>query len=212
MALVDGPARAAAPSARAGAGASSCTATVPLTVAICANADLQLDRGVAVLKSAPPTKPSDVQRLRRLSQWCRAVATSMDGGRTWPGENEVEVWNEAVPARNAASLTLSVRVARNPSTRRSRVDRDVPAHPGPIRYGAYEMIAFGLRQQQRADMGESPTILSHRPVATAPPTTPRSSGCPTGRCCSMRTFGGRGVDLYGFTDSGPVVAIPHAHL
>src|SRR6476661_2137389 len=70
---------------------------------------------------------------------------STDGGRTWPGESEVEVWNEAAPVEERRKFLLAAFTSPRESIDLSKPESIVMfprTFLGPIRYGAYEMIAF----------------------------------------------------------------------
>lgn len=134
---------------------------------------------------------------------------STDNGRTWPGENEVEVWNEAAPIEERRKFLLSAF-----TTPRETIDLSKPesivmfprTFLGPIRYGAYEMIAFGLRSRDKGHTWEKvPSLLLPPPgcYSATPDNTPIVGLPDRTLLFPMRTFGGRdGVDLYASTDSG----------
>lgn len=169
---------------------------------------------IAVLHNHAPCayeKRSDIQhdyggyhsRSRVLLQ------RSMDGGRTWPGKEEVEVWNEAAPVEDRRKFLLS-----SFTSPRETIDLATPqavvmfprTFLGPIRYGAYEMISFALRSQDKGRTWEKvPTLLTPPPgcYSATPDNTPIVRLPDNTYLFPMRTFGGRdGVDLYGSTDNG----------
>jgi len=168
---------------------------------------------IAVMHNHAPCayqKPTDVQHDfgGYHSRSVVLLQRSMDGGRTWPGENEVEVWNEAAPAEDRRKFLLSAFTSPLDSIDLSKPE-SIVMFPrtffGPIRYGAYEMIAFGLRSRDKGRTWEKvPTVLVPPPgcYSATPDNTPivrldRTLLFP------MRTFGGRdGVDLYASTDNG----------
>ncbi|HUS05478.1 MAG TPA: sialidase family protein [Bryobacteraceae bacterium] len=134
---------------------------------------------------------------------------SLDGGRTWPGKEEVEVWNEAAPVEDRRKFLLSAFTSP-----RETIDLSTPQAAvmfprtflGPIRYGAYEMISFALRSQDKGRTWEKvPTLLTPPPgcYSATPDNTPIVRLPDNTYLFPMRTFGGRdGVDLYGSSDNG----------
>jgi BNR repeat-like domain len=134
---------------------------------------------------------------------------STDNGRTWPGESEVEVWNEAAPVEERRKFLLAAFTSPRESIDLSKPESIVMfprTFLGPIRYGAYEMIAFGLRSRDKGRTWEKvPSLLLPPPgcYSATPDNTPVAR-MPDGTLFfPMRTFGGRdGVDLYASTDSG----------
>lgn len=134
---------------------------------------------------------------------------STDNGRTWPGENEVEVWNEAAPVEERRKFLLSAFTSPRESIDLSKPESIVMfprTFLGPIRYGAYEMIAFGLRSRDKGRTWEKvPSILVPPPgcYSATPDNTPIVR-MPDGTLLfPMRTFGGRdSVDLYASKDNG----------
>src|SRR5438045_6351547 len=115
MALVDGPARAAR-------GSSALTGVEHIKLhgdrtTYCGHPRqggiFNFGRGeIAVLHNHAPCayqKPSDVQHDYGgyHSRSVVLLQRSMDAGRTWPGENEVEVWNEAAPVEERRQFPLS---------------------------------------------------------------------------------------------------------
>jgi BNR repeat-like domain len=169
---------------------------------------------IAVLHNHAPCayqKPTDVQHDYGgyHSRSVVLLQRSMDSGRTWPGENEVEVWNEAAPVEERRKFLLSALTSPRESIDLARPESIVifpRTFLGPIRYGAYEMIAFGLRSGDKGRTWEKvPTILVPPPgcYSATPDNTPIVR-LPDGTLLfPMRTFGGRdGVDLYASTDGG----------
>jgi hypothetical protein len=134
---------------------------------------------------------------------------STDGGRTWPGEDEVEVWNEAAPVEDRRRFLLSAFTSPRESIDLSQPESIVTfprTFLGPIKYGAYEMIAFGLRSKDKGRTWEKvPSLLIPPPgcYSATPCNTPMARLPDKTLLFPMRTFGGRnGVDLYASTDSG----------
>lgn len=168
---------------------------------------------LAVLHNHAPCeyqKPSDVQHDfgGYHSRSVVLLQRSTDGGRTWPGESEVEVWNEAAPAEERRRFLLAAFTTPRESIDLSRPE-SIVMFPrtffGPIRYGAYEMIAFALRSRDKGRTWEKiPTLLLPPPgcYSATPDNTPVVRVGDT-LLFPMRTFGGQnGVDLYASTDSG----------
>ncbi|MEW5978473.1 MAG: sialidase family protein [Acidobacteriota bacterium] len=134
---------------------------------------------------------------------------SMDGGRTWPGENDVEVWNEAASLENRREFLLS-----GLTSPRSRIDLAQPnsivffprTFLGPWRYGAPQMVAFALRSSDKGKTWEqTPTLIVPPPGCySASPDNAPIVRLPDGTWLfPNRTFGGRnGVSLYASTDNG----------
>ena len=86
---------------------SSCTATGPLSAAIPRQCGIfNFGRGeIAVLHNhalCGYQKLTDIQHDfgGYHSRSTLLLQRSTDGGRTWPGEDEVEVWNEAAPVED----------------------------------------------------------------------------------------------------------------
>lgn len=156
-------------------------------------------------------KPTDIQHDfgGYHSRSVLLLQRSMDNGRTWPGENEVEVWNEAAPVEERRKFLLSAFTSPRESIDLSKPESIVMfprTFLGPIRYGAYEMIAFGLRSRDKGRTWEKvPSILVPPPgcYSATPDNTPIVRMPDSTLLFPMRTFGGRdGVDLYVSTDSG----------
>lgn len=156
-------------------------------------------------------KPSDVQHDFNgyHSRSVLLLQRSMDHGRTWPGENEVDVWNEAAPIEERRKFLLSSFTTPRESIDLARPESIVlfpRTFLGPIRYGAYEMISFALRSRDKGRTWEKvPTILVPPPgcYSASPDNTPIVYMPDGSLLFPMRTFGGRdGVDLYASTDSG----------
>jgi hypothetical protein len=169
---------------------------------------------IAIMHNHAPCsyqKPADVQHDYNgyHSRSVVLLQRSMDGGRTWPGENEVEVWNEAAPVEERRKFLLSALTSPRESIDLAKPESIVMfprTFLGPIRYGAYEMIAFGLRSRDKGRTWEKvPTILLPPPgcYSATPDNTPIVRLPDRTLLFPMRTFGGRnGVDLYASTDSG----------
>ena len=134
---------------------------------------------------------------------------STDGGRTWPGEHEVEVWNEAAPQPERERFLLTSLMAP-----RETIDLNKPesivifprTFLGPIRFGAPQMVAFGLRSGDKGRTWEKvPTLLVPPPgcYGASPDNAPIVK-LPDGTwLLPNRTFGGRnGVSLFASTDNG----------
>ena len=134
---------------------------------------------------------------------------STDGGRTWPGKNDVEVWNEAAPQEERESYLLS-----GLTSPREEVDLSKPesivlfprTFLGPLRYGASQMIAFALRSADKGRTWEKfPTLILPPPgcYSASPDNTPVIR-MPDGTLLfANRIFGGwNGVSLYASTDNG----------
>lgn len=134
---------------------------------------------------------------------------SVDGGRTWPGENEVEVWNEAAPQSEREKFLLSAFTSP-----RQAIDLSKPGaivffartFLGPIRFGAPQMVAFALRSSDKGKTWEKiPSLLLPPPgcYSASPDNTPIVRLTDGTWLLPNRTFGGRnGVSLYASTDNG----------
>src|SRR5262245_4090694 len=169
---------------------------------------------IAVMHNHAPCayqKPADIQHDYGgyHSRSVVLLQRSTDGARTWPGEGEVEVWNEAAPVEERRKFLLSSLTSPRESIDLARPESIVMfprTFLGPIRYGAYEMIAFGLRSRDKGRTWEKiPTILLPPPgcYSATPDNTPIVRLPDRTLLFPMRTFGGRnGVDLYASTDSG----------
>lgn len=134
---------------------------------------------------------------------------STDGGRTWPGENEVVVWNEAAPLEERRKYLLDALNAP-----RENIDLAKPesivifprTFLGPNQFGTPQMAAFALRSPDKGKSWEKvPTVVLPPPgcYSASPDNTPIVR-LPDGTLLfPNRAFGGRnGVDLYASTDSG----------
>jgi BNR repeat-like domain len=134
---------------------------------------------------------------------------SIDGGRTWPGEHEVEVWNEAAPQVERERFLLSAFTSPREVTDLNK-PQSIVIFPrtflGPIRYGAPQMVAFALRSADKGKTWEkTPTLLVPPPGCySASPDNAPIVKLPDGTWVfPNRTFGGRdGVTLYASTDNG----------
>lgn len=134
---------------------------------------------------------------------------STDGGRTWPGENEVHVWNEAAPQQQREKFLLSALTSP-----REEIDLSKPesivffprTFLGPPQFGAPQMVAFALRSADKGRTWEKvPTLISPPPrcYSATPDNTPIVR-LPGGTLLfPNRTFGGRdAVSLCASTDHG----------
>jgi hypothetical protein len=134
---------------------------------------------------------------------------SMDGGRTWPGEYDVEVWNEAAPIETRKDFLLTALTSP-----REQIDLHKPesivifprTYLGPLRYGSSQSITFALRSPDKGRTWERvPTLLTPPPgcYSTAADCTPVIR-LPDGSLAIVaRTTGRRpGIDLYASTDNG----------
>jgi hypothetical protein len=134
---------------------------------------------------------------------------STDYGETWPGADDVAVWNEAAPIDEREKLVLSAFTAP-----RQRIDMSRPesivvfprTFLGPNQYGAPQMLAFALRSPDKGRTWEkTPTLLLPPPGCySASPDNAPIVRLPDGTLLfPMRTFGGRNsVDLYASRDHG----------
>ena len=134
---------------------------------------------------------------------------SLDGGRTWPGEKEVEVWNEAAPLAQRREFVLSGLTAPRETIDLSRPESIVlfpRTFLGPNRYGAPDMVAFALRSPDKGRTWEKvPTLLQPPPglYSSSPDNTGVVRLADHTLLFANRTFGGRSVtSLYASTDNG----------
>ena len=142
---------------------------------------------------------------------------SLDGGRTWPAEQEVVVANEAAPLAEREQFLLSALTAP-----RAAIDLSKPGSIvvfprtflGPVRHEVPQMVSYALRSPDKGKTWEKvPFVLVPPPgtYSASPDNTPIVRLPDGDFLFPMRTFGGRdGVDLYALRRSGRVLAIPHA--
>jgi BNR repeat-like domain len=134
---------------------------------------------------------------------------STDGGRTWPGENDIEVWNEAAPQEQREKFLLSALTSPRESVDLSRPESMIlfpRTFLGPNRYGAPQMVSFALRSADKGKTWErTPTLVLPPPGchSAAPDNTPIVR-MPDGTWLfPNRVYGGKvGVSLYASTDNG----------
>jgi hypothetical protein len=134
---------------------------------------------------------------------------STDGGRTWLGENDVEVWNEAAPQSEREKFLLTAFTSPREKIDLSRPESIVffgRTFLGPLRYGAPQMAAFALRSADKGRTWEkTPTLLVPPPggYGSSPDNAPIVQ-LPDGTWLfPNRTYGGTpGVSLYASTDNG----------
>ena len=134
---------------------------------------------------------------------------SRDYGGTWPGPDEVKVWNEAAPLEEREKFVLSAFTSP-----RRNMDLSKPGSMvvfprtflGPNQYGAPQMMSFALRSSDRGGTWDSvPTLLLPPPGCySATPDNAPIVRLPDGTWAfPMRTYGGRSsVDLYVSNDDG----------
>ncbi len=134
---------------------------------------------------------------------------SPDSGSSWPGEEEVVVWNESAPLAEREKFVLSAFTSPRRKIDLSKKD-SIVVFPrtflGPNQYGAPQMLAFGRRSPDRGRTWESvPTLLLPPPGCySATPDNAPIVRLPDGNWAfPMRTYGGRSsVDLYLSNDQG----------
>ena len=134
---------------------------------------------------------------------------SLDGGRTWPGENDIPVWNEAAPQEQREKFLLSALTSPRESIDLSKPESMIffpHTFLGPNQYGAPQMVAFALRSPDKGKTWERiPTLVLPPPgcFGAAPDNTPIVR-MPDGTWLfPNRVSGGKvGVALYGSTDNG----------
>jgi len=134
---------------------------------------------------------------------------SLDGGLSWPGSNDVVVWNEAAPLAEREKFVLSAFTSPRQNIDLSKPESIVlfpRTFLGPNQYGAPQMLAFALRSPDKGRTWERvPTLLMPPPgcYSATPDNTP-TVRLPDGTIVfPMRTFGGRdSSDLYASTDNG----------
>ena len=134
---------------------------------------------------------------------------STDGGKTWPGADDVVVWDESAPVDQREKYVLSALTSP-----RQRIDLTRPesivvfprTFLGPNQYGAPQMVSFALRSPDKGRTWEkTPTLLVPPPGCySASPDNAPIVRMPDGTLLiPMRTFGARSsVDLYASTDDG----------
>ncbi|MEW5979954.1 MAG: sialidase family protein [Acidobacteriota bacterium] len=134
---------------------------------------------------------------------------STDGGRNWPEENNVVVWNEAATLEHRLKMALSCFTSP-----RAKIDLFSPKAAlwmgrtflGPNRFGAFQMIAFSLRSGDKgASWEEVPSLISPPPgsFGSSADNAPMVYLPEQTLLFPMRSFGGRrGTSLYGSTDNG----------
>jgi hypothetical protein len=134
---------------------------------------------------------------------------STDYGQTWPGQDEVKIWNEAAPLDEREKFVLAAFTSPRQNIDLSKPDSMVVfprTFLGPNEYGAPQMLAFGLRSPDRGHTWERvPTLLLPPPGCySATPDNAPIVRLPDGTLAfPMRTYGGRSsVDLYVSTDNG----------
>jgi hypothetical protein len=134
---------------------------------------------------------------------------SMDSGMTWPGHEEVVVWDESAPLDQREKLVLSALTSPRQKIDLSRPE-SIVVFPrtflGPNQYGAPQMLSFAFRSPDKGRTWEKiPTLLLPPPgcYSASPDNTPIVR-MPDGTFLfPMRTFGARSsVDLYASTDNG----------
>ena len=134
---------------------------------------------------------------------------SVDSGRSWPGENEVEVWNEAAPQEQREKFLLSALTSPRQSIDLSLPDSIVffpRTFLGPNQFGAPQMVAFALRSADKGKTWEKvPTLVLPPPNCySATPDNAPIVRMPDGTWLfPNRVYGGKvGVSLYASTDNG----------
>ena len=156
-------------------------------------------------------KPADVQHDYGgyHSRSVVLLQRSTDWGRTWPGENDVEVWNEAAPQPEREKFLLTAFTSPRENIDLSKPESIVffaRTFLGPLRYGAPQMAAFALRSPDKGRTWEkAPTLVLPPPggYGSSPDNAPIVR-LPDGTWLfPNRTYGGTpGVSLYASTDNG----------
>ncbi len=134
---------------------------------------------------------------------------STDGGKTWPGENDVEVWNEAVPQEQREKFLLTAFTSPRQDIDLTKPDSIVifpRTYLGPLRYGASQVIGFALRSPDKGKTWEkTPALLVPPPgcYCSVADNTPVVRLPDNTFLLPVSTVGHRpGVDLYVSTDKG----------
>jgi hypothetical protein len=134
---------------------------------------------------------------------------STDGGLTWPGEDEVVVWDESAPQGGREKYVLTAFTSPRENIDLSKPE-SIVIFPrtllGPHQYGAPQALAFALRSPDKGHHWERvPTLLLPPPgcFSASPDNTPVLRMPDGVLLFPMRTSGGRqSVDLYASNDNG----------
>jgi hypothetical protein len=169
---------------------------------------------LAVLHNHAPCayeRPADVQHDHGgyHSRSVLLLQRSTDGGRTWPGENDVEVWNEAAPQEEREKLLLTAFTSPREDIDLRKPDT-IAVFPrtflGPFRYGTSQFVAFALRSPDKGRTWEKvPALLLPPPgcYSAASDNTPIVRLPDDSFVIAVRTSGRRpGIDLYASGDNG----------